>query len=187
RKELNHVWRAGKLFSQCILKKTLSTLHRVVFKFLNYKSNFKIINFSYIQRNKVEKHDSKSIMSSLNFSHSSISEHANHIYDIENELSRNSYNETICKKYYIEGEKKGHVDTFIENLLGVPDNIRYDGEWKYWIALIMEVTYFWTLSQRYAFIRKVMAITQKYIGRSPHLEKNGGIFGVDLDGKPIAH
>lgn len=42
-----------------------------------------------------------------------------------------------CKKYYIEGEKKGHVDTFIENLPGVPDNIRYDGEGKYWIALPM--------------------------------------------------
>lgn len=53
--------------------------------------------------------------------------------------------------------------------------------------MYQEVTYFWTLSQRYAFIRKVMAITQKYIGRSPLLEKNGGIFGVDLDGKPIAH
>lgn len=92
-----------------------------------------------------------------------------------------------CKKYYIEGEKKGSVDTFIENLPGVPDNIRYDGEGQYWIAFPTGATYFWSLSQRYAFLRKVMAITAKYIGRPPHLKKNGGIFAVDLDGKPVAH
>lgn len=40
-----------------------------------------------------------------------------------------------CKKYYIKGERKGSVDIFIDNLPGAPDNLRYDGEGHYWIAL----------------------------------------------------
>lgn len=40
-----------------------------------------------------------------------------------------------CLRYYISGEKKGMIDTFIEHLPGLPDNIRYDGEGHYWIAL----------------------------------------------------
>ncbi|KAL0405995.1 UNVERIFIED_CONTAM: protein STRICTOSIDINE SYNTHASE-LIKE 5 [Sesamum latifolium] len=40
-----------------------------------------------------------------------------------------------CRKYYIEGPRKGTLDTFIEDLPGLPDNIRYDGDGQYWIAL----------------------------------------------------
>lgn len=40
-----------------------------------------------------------------------------------------------CRKYYIEGHKKGHVEKFIDNLPGMPDNIKYDGDGHYWIAL----------------------------------------------------
>ncbi|KAI3462296.1 hypothetical protein Pfo_018959 [Paulownia fortunei] len=90
-----------------------------------------------------------------------------------------------CKKYYIQGPRKGTVDIFIENLPGLPDNIRYDGEGQYWIALSTE-SYIWELVQRYPFIRKVIVIVERYIGR-PKTEKNGGVIAVDLDGKPTAH
>lgn len=39
-----------------------------------------------------------------------------------------------CAKYYIKGERKGWVDKFIEDLPGMPDNIKYDGEGHYWIG-----------------------------------------------------
>ncbi|KAH7852641.1 hypothetical protein Vadar_027285 [Vaccinium darrowii] len=91
-----------------------------------------------------------------------------------------------CKRYYIQGEKKGFVDIFIDNLPGVPDNIRYDGEGQYWIALHWGNTFSFNLAQRYPFIRKVMAIVEKYRGK-PHLEKYAGVLAVDLEGKPIAH
>ncbi|XP_027179166.1 protein STRICTOSIDINE SYNTHASE-LIKE 7-like [Coffea eugenioides] len=91
-----------------------------------------------------------------------------------------------CKKYYINGERKGSVDIFVENLPGMPDNIRYDGQGHYWIALPTEITYAWDLAQRYPFIRKIMAIMDRHVGR-PHVEKNGGGLAVDLDGKPAAH
>ncbi|KAM7519996.1 hypothetical protein LguiB_018958 [Lonicera macranthoides] len=91
-----------------------------------------------------------------------------------------------CKKYYIKGERKGSVDIFIDNLPGFPDNLRYDGEGHYWIALAAENSYPWYVAQKYPFIRKVIAIIEKYVGRPP-MEKNGGSIAVDLEGKPIAH
>lgn len=45
-----------------------------------------------------------------------------------------------CKKYYITGPRKGSVDIFIENLPGLPDNIRYDGEGQYWIGFTTVMT-----------------------------------------------
>ncbi|CAK9148585.1 unnamed protein product [Ilex paraguariensis] len=91
-----------------------------------------------------------------------------------------------CKKYYLHGETKGSVDMFVDNLPGMPDNIRFDGEGHYWIAIFSEPTYIWSLGQKYPFFRKVMAIILRYIGR-PHMGKNAGAFAVDLQGNPIAH
>jgi sugar lactone lactonase YvrE len=91
-----------------------------------------------------------------------------------------------CKKYYIKGERKGSVDIFIENLPGVPDNLRYDGEGHYWISLSSETPYLWTFAQKYPVVRKVMAIMEKY-AKPPLIEKNGGSIAVDLEGQPIAH
>jgi len=92
-----------------------------------------------------------------------------------------------CKRYYIQGEKKGSVDIFIDHLPGVPDNIRYDGEsGQYWIALASGNTFVVDLAQRYPVIRKAMAIVEKYV-ETPHMEKNSGLVAVDLQGKPLAH
>ena len=51
---------------------------------------------------------------------------------------------------------------------------------------LQEITPFWDLAIRYPFIRKVLAIMDRYVGR-PHTEKNSGVFAVDLEGKPVAH
>lgn len=88
-----------------------------------------------------------------------------------------------CRKYYIQGEREGSIDVFVDSLPGVPDNIRYDGEDRYWIGLSTEYSDAWQLALKYPFIRKVMAIMEKYTGR-PHVEKNGGVIAVDLEGKP---
>jgi len=91
-----------------------------------------------------------------------------------------------CRKYHIQGKEEGRVDEFIDNLPGIPDNIRYDGEGHYWIAFFSGPTLSWDLAVRYPFIRKGIAIMEKYRVR-PHTEKNSGILAVDLAGKPIAH
>ncbi|KAM2063564.1 hypothetical protein ACFX16_027086 [Malus domestica] len=92
-----------------------------------------------------------------------------------------------CRKYYLQGTKKGSVENFIDQLPGMPDNIRYDGEGRYWIALATDVKPYWDLALRYPFIRKVLAIVKRYAGGRPYLEKNAGVFAVNLDGEPIAH
>uniref|UniRef100_A0A452YSK0 Strictosidine synthase conserved region domain-containing protein n=4 Tax=Aegilops tauschii subsp. strangulata TaxID=200361 RepID=A0A452YSK0_AEGTS len=40
-----------------------------------------------------------------------------------------------CSRYHIRGDKAGTVESFIDSLPGLPDNIRYNGEGRYWIAL----------------------------------------------------
>ncbi|KAM2095825.1 hypothetical protein ACFX1X_018489 [Malus domestica] len=91
-----------------------------------------------------------------------------------------------CTKYYIQGQKKGSVDTFIDHLPGYPDNIRYDGEGRYWIALSLAPSLACDLAVRYPSIRKVMAIMEKYKLRAS-VEKNGGVLAVDLEGNLIDH
>ena len=91
-----------------------------------------------------------------------------------------------CRKYHIRGDRKGHIDHFTNHLPGLPDNIHYDGDGHYLIALATAITYPWDLALKYASVRKIVAIMEKYVGR-PHMEKSGGVLVVDLEGNPIAH
>ncbi|XP_031276021.1 protein STRICTOSIDINE SYNTHASE-LIKE 7-like [Pistacia vera] len=91
-----------------------------------------------------------------------------------------------CSKYYIKGKESGRVEKFIENLPGFPDNIHYDGQGLYWIAIASEFSKFWALAIRYPVIRKFVGIVLKYMGL-PQMTKNGGAVAVDLEGKSIAH
>ena len=54
------------------------------------------------------------------------------------------------------------------------------------VKIWQEHTYIWSLGQKYPFIRKVIAIMERYVGR-PNVEKNAGALAVDLQGNPIAH
>lgn len=40
--------------------------------------------------------------------------------------------------------------------------------------------------QQYPFLRKVLGMVEKYVGR-PNTEKNAGTLAVDLEGKAVAH
>ncbi|KAJ8440252.1 hypothetical protein Cgig2_001587 [Carnegiea gigantea] len=40
-----------------------------------------------------------------------------------------------CKQYWLQGSRKGSVDVLIDNLPGFPDNINYDGQNDYLIAI----------------------------------------------------
>ncbi|XP_010426698.1 PREDICTED: protein STRICTOSIDINE SYNTHASE-LIKE 6-like [Camelina sativa] len=88
-----------------------------------------------------------------------------------------------CSKYYING---GRVEVFIQGLPGYPDNIRYDGDGHYWIAMPSGVTTLWKLAMKYPFLRKITAIVAKY-GYEPMFMENAGVMKVDLEGNPIAY
>nr|KYP35928.1 Adipocyte plasma membrane-associated protein [Cajanus cajan] len=99
------------------------------------------------------------------------------------------YCETIkkrCRKYYIKGPKKGRIGEFCRDLPGMPDNIHYVGQGQYYIAMATSLTPQWDLLRRYPFIRKVAAMVTKHVGRL-HVEDNGGVLVVNLEGKPTAH
>ncbi|KAJ6413376.1 hypothetical protein OIU84_006218 [Salix udensis] len=91
-----------------------------------------------------------------------------------------------CRKYYIQGKKKGSLETFIDNLPGLPDNIHHDGHGHYYIALSSEMTVALDLAIRHPFLRKLMGIYTKYVGEL-QVSKNSGVFIVDLEGKPTEH
>ncbi|KAJ6398183.1 hypothetical protein OIU77_019064 [Salix suchowensis] len=91
-----------------------------------------------------------------------------------------------CRKYYIQGKKKGSLETFIDNLPGLPDNIHHDGHGHYYIALSSEITVALDLAIRHPFLRKLMGIYTKYVGEL-QMSKNSGVFIVDLEGKPTEH
>ncbi|CAN6288896.1 unnamed protein product [Urochloa humidicola] len=98
------------------------------------------------------------------------------------------YCETVvrrCSRYHITGDKKGTVERFIDNLPGVPDNIRYDGEGRYWIALSAGRTLQWDLLMKYPFVRKLVYLVEKFVA-VPHGLKNSGTMSVTLDGEPVS-
>ncbi|XP_076889499.1 protein STRICTOSIDINE SYNTHASE-LIKE 5-like [Bidens hawaiensis] len=90
-----------------------------------------------------------------------------------------------CSRYYIQGEKEGLIDVFIDRLPGMPDNIRYDGEGYYWIAIVTEHVYEWDLARKYPYIRKLFAFLYKYLKTPSSIAKNSGAVVVDLDGNLI--
>lgn len=98
------------------------------------------------------------------------------------------YCETLmrrCSRYHIAGDKKGTVDKFIDNLPGFPDNIRYDGEGRYWIALSAGRNLQWDLLTKYPFLRKLVYVAEKFV-TVPHGLENSGGMSVTLDGEPVS-
>ncbi|MFS7915157.1 putative strictosidine synthase transcription factor WD40-like family [Helianthus anomalus] len=90
-----------------------------------------------------------------------------------------------CSRYYLQGERKGSIDVFIDGLPGFPDNLRYDGEGHYWLAIAWDNSFLTQVTMRYPFVRKVIAFGLKHLQKMPTLMKFGGVMELDLDGKPI--
>lgn len=90
-----------------------------------------------------------------------------------------------CSRYYLQGEKKGYIDVFANNLPGLPDNILYDGDGHYWIALPWDNSLLWKYTQAYPFLRKIFAFTLKHLHKMPDMMKFGGVIVLDLEGNPI--
>lgn len=91
-----------------------------------------------------------------------------------------------CRRYWIQGSKKGCVDAFIDDLPGFPDNIHFDGHNNYLIAISSSLPHYMDRLRRHRLVRKSMAILERYVSLQ-FIQKNGGIFSVDLQGNPTAH
>ncbi|KAL5232563.1 hypothetical protein ABZP36_031339 [Zizania latifolia] len=91
-----------------------------------------------------------------------------------------------CSTYHIRGDKKGTVDKFIDKLPGFPDNIRYDGEGRYWIAISAGRTLPWDVLTKYPFVRKLVYLIDKFVVGTAHNLKNAGAMSVSLAGEPVS-
>ncbi|XP_078442030.1 protein STRICTOSIDINE SYNTHASE-LIKE 5-like [Wolffia australiana] len=89
-----------------------------------------------------------------------------------------------CKKYHIRGEKKGTVDLFIDGLPGLPDNIRYDGDGRFWIGLCAGMSKGLALFQ-YPVVRKISLISSKYGDLTDKFLKGAGVLSVSVEGEPL--
>lgn len=104
-------------------------------------------------------------------------------------------NETVgfrVSRLWLKGEKAGQRDFFIENLPGGPDNITYNGNGTYWIALAFpRFPQLEALASK-PFKKKVMMRLPKSMAFVPEffmgleLPSYGLFVGVDLDGN-ITH
>ncbi|KAK1695683.1 hypothetical protein QYE76_012380 [Lolium multiflorum] len=98
------------------------------------------------------------------------------------------YCETVvrkCERYHIRGDKAGMVTRFIGSLPGYPDNIRYDGEGRYWIALSAGRTLEWDVLMRWPFVRKLVYMVDTYVVSVPQNLRYAGAMSVTLDGEPV--
>ncbi|XP_076918713.1 protein STRICTOSIDINE SYNTHASE-LIKE 5-like [Bidens hawaiensis] len=90
-----------------------------------------------------------------------------------------------CSRYYLQGDKKGSIDVFIDGLPGFPDNLRYDGDGHYLLAIAWDNSFLTQVTMTYPFVRKIMAFGLKHLHKMPTLVKSGGVMSLDLDGKPV--
>jgi sugar lactone lactonase YvrE len=98
------------------------------------------------------------------------------------------FNETSMyriRRYWLAGEQAGEVDIFADNLPGFPDNVTFNGEDTFWVALAGGPPSRAMLDQLlpHPFLRKVL-------WRMPWLFSaastgEGYVLGLDLDGKII--
>ncbi|KAK8944372.1 hypothetical protein KSP39_PZI007757 [Platanthera zijinensis] len=89
-----------------------------------------------------------------------------------------------CRRYHIQGEKKGQIENFVDNLPGYPDNIHYDGDGHYSIAISGRRSKFWDLVMKHPLLRKYLIVIVKLVGLPPL--SRAGVLSVSLEGRPKA-
>jgi len=92
-----------------------------------------------------------------------------------------AYRVTRC---WLAGPQKGQVEPFIENLPGMPDNITFNGQDIFWVALYTRRSPFYDLLQSKPFLRAVMLRLPAFLLKTEPA-KYGFVLGLDLDGNVI--
>ncbi|MEW5871656.1 MAG: SMP-30/gluconolactonase/LRE family protein [Chloroflexota bacterium] len=90
-------------------------------------------------------------------------------------------------RYWLTGDKKGQTDIFIENLPGSPDNITFNGEDTYWLALYAPRSAALEFLQARPVIRgilKPLPLALIMVAEND-LRNFGYVLGLNLDGEVI--
>lgn len=86
-------------------------------------------------------------------------------------------------RYYLKGEEKGKVDTFIQGLPAFPDGISRGSDGIFWLAMISPRNALLdNLSER-PFLRKVIARLPTWLQPAP--ETHAGVLGINSQGEVV--
>jgi sugar lactone lactonase YvrE len=89
-------------------------------------------------------------------------------------------------RYWLKGEKAGTHDVFIDNLPGFPDNLSYNDQGVFWVALVApRDPMLDELLPGSQYLRTVIAKLPSLL--QPRPKKHAFVLGLDLDGKVVAN
>ncbi len=88
-------------------------------------------------------------------------------------------------RYWINGPKAGTADVFIDNLPGFPDNISYDDDGTFWLALYAPRDAVLDQILPLPWLRKVLFRLPEWVQPDPKL--HAAILGLNLDGEVVAN
>lgn len=97
------------------------------------------------------------------------------------------FNETMryrVMRYWLKGERAGEVEVFADNLPGFPDNVTFNGEDRFWVALYAPRNPVLDKLLPRPFLRKVAARLPESLQPLPH--PHAWVVALDLDGNVVA-
>jgi len=88
-------------------------------------------------------------------------------------------------RYWLSGDKIGQHDVFIDNLPGFPDNIRFDGDNRFWLALYAPRNVLVDGFAPYPFWRKVLVRAMLVLPKP--IEKRSFAVALNTQGEVVAN
>ena len=84
-------------------------------------------------------------------------------------------------RVWLNGERAGQTEIFIDNLPGFPDNVTSNGRDEFWLALVTPRNHLLDRLLPRPFLRKVIMRLPKFMQPAP--ARYGFILGLDLNGR----
>lgn len=88
-------------------------------------------------------------------------------------------------RYWLSGPMSGTHDVFIDNLPGMPDNLSFNGQERFWVALYTPRNALLDATAEQPFVRKMIVRALMVLPKPA--ERRAFVVGVDLQGKVIAN
>jgi sugar lactone lactonase YvrE len=86
-------------------------------------------------------------------------------------------------RVWLQGEKKGQTEIFLENLPGFPDGLSSNGKDRFWLALVTPRDEALDKLLPHPFLRKVIARLPKFLQPAP--KRYSFVLGLDVNGHVV--
>lgn len=88
-------------------------------------------------------------------------------------------------RYWLSGPMAGTHEVFVDNLPGMPDNLSFNGQERFWVALYTPRNALLDATAEQPFVRKMIVRALMVLPKPA--ERRAFVVGVDLQGKVIAN